>query len=109
MKYLPLLVIGLLATPAFADDVNVRAKPLPNETAISGTVAVDLTCLIESDASLKDCRLADGATATKHDEDAAVTFINAKGHVTGAFVAGYRTTVKVTLNVGHALPLLPIR
>ena len=155
MKYLPLLVLGLLATPAFADDVNVKAtaipnlyapvgpydvaclylnghnacrlekrhvdglilvddvnvpvKPLANETAIPGTVAVWLNCAVQPDASLNDCRLADGATASRRDQDEAIGFITTRGHVAGAFVSGGRETLKVTLNVGHAPSLLPIR
>ncbi len=109
MKVLPLLALGLLATPAFADDVNVAARPLQNETAIRYTTSVQLSCLIQLDASLNDCRLADGAKASKQDADTAAAQINGKGHVAGAFVAGYRTQVKVTLNKGEPLALLPIR
>ncbi len=159
MKYLPLLALGLLATPAFADDtfvravpipnftatmrptdtlclvkgdmmvkddvcsqnarqaprlllvddVNVPARPLPNETAIPGAVAVDLTCLIQDDASLADCRLADGAKASQHDADTAIAKVNGKLHMTGSFVAGQRTPVSVALNFGKTLPLLSIR
>lgn len=109
MKYLPLLALGLLATPAFADDVNVQAKPLANETAIPFTVAVDLSCMIGTDASLNDCKLADGAKVSKPDEDTAVAQINGKGHVAGPFVAGYRTHVKVILNKGKSLSLVPLR
>ena len=158
MKYLPLLVFGLLATPAFADDVNVKPEPIPNvfaakgsspivchyalnsdkgavclpekghrssmilvddvnvpvkplanETAIPFTVAVDLSCMIQSDASLNDCKPVDGAKTSKPDEDTAIAQINGKGHVTGPFVAGYRTHITVILNKGKSLPLEPIR
>jgi len=106
MKYLPLLVLGLLATPAFADDVDVPAKPLPNETVTSTPIA--LSCLIQPDASLNDCRLADGEKVPKKDEAAAIDIVNGKGHVTGMFVAGDRTRVRVILRSGGA-PLLPVR
>ncbi len=155
MKYLPLLVLGLVATPAFADDPTVRAMPIPNEstampwhdavclangnlmvkqtcsqndpklilvddvsvpvkplaneTAIPGAVAVDLTCLIQDDASLTDCKLADGFKASQRDADTAIAKVNGKMHMTGSFVAGQRTHVSVALNFGKPLPLLPIR
>jgi hypothetical protein len=106
MKYLPLLVLGLFATPAFADDVNVKAMPLPNATATKPPIA--LSCLIQPDASLNDCRLADGVKASKTDEDAAIGMVNGKGHVAGAFTAGLRTIVTVALHKG-GMPLTPIR
>ena len=159
MKYLPLLVCGLLVTPAFADDVNVKATPIPNlvapadpndvlcvftgnpthdakcraiiaryrpglilvddvnvpakplanETAISRAVAVDLSCVIQADASLNDCKLADGATASKQDEAMAIGETNGKQHIAGAFTPGARTNIKIVVNVGKALPLIPIR
>ena len=109
MKYLSLLALGLLAMPAFADDVNVPVKPLANETAIPGAVAVDLTCLIQDDASLTDCKLADGAKASPPDANAAIAHVNGKVHMTGAFVAGQRTYISVALHSGKPLPLLPIR
>ena len=114
MKILPLLassllLAGLLAAPAFADDVNVKARPLPNETAIPGTVAVNLICTIQMDASVNNCKVADGDKASQFDAASAVAAANGKMHVAGAFVAGYPTHLKVVLNVGHALPLLPIR
>jgi len=95
MKYRPLLALGLLATPAFADDVNVKVQPLANETAISGTVDVDLICTIQYDASLNACKLADGAKVSNKDEDTAITQVNGKSHVPGPFVAGVQAQVKV--------------
>ncbi len=106
MKYLPLLAVGLLATPAFADDVNIQAKPLPNATATIDSVT--LSCLVQSDASLNDCQLADGAKVSKKDEDDAIDRVNGKGHVAGAFVAGQRTKVTVVLRASDGVALLPV-
>jgi len=106
MKYLPLLALGLLATPAFADDVNVPFKPLPNATATIDKVT--LSCLVRSDASLGDCRLADGAKASKKDQDAAIGVVNGKGHFAGAFVAGQRANVTVVLRSTGGLAMLPV-
>jgi len=106
MKVLPFLAVALIATPAFADDVNVPAKPLPNETATTTPVA--LSCLVQSDASLSDCQLADGERVSKKNTDEAIGMINGKMHVTGAFAAGSRKTVTVLLH-GGGTPLLPIR
>ena len=155
MKYLPLLVLGLIAGPAFADDANVKAVPipnettttapmdalclatgnlmvkqtcalndpklvlvdnvnvtpqlLPNETAIPGRVSVNLICLVQSDASVNACKVADGDKSSSHNVEAAIEAANGKIHVTGAFVAGNAAHLKVTLNAAHALPLVPIR
>ncbi len=155
MKYLPLLALGLLATPAFADDtvakavpipnestvtpwrdalclatgdlmvkqtcsqnapklvlvddVNIKAQPLANEMAIPGRIAVNLICQVQSDASVNACKVADGDKSSGHDVAAAVEAANGKIHVTGAFAAGTTTRLKIILNVGQALPLLPIR
>ena len=106
MRYLPLLALGLLATPAFADDVSVPAKPLLNATATINKVT--LSCLVQSDASLGDCRLADGEKASKKDEDAAIGVVDGKGHFAGAFVAGQRTNVTVVLRATGQIGLLPV-
>ena len=106
MKYLPLLAIGLLATPAFADNVNVGVKPLPNATAT--ITSVPLSCEIQADASLNNCQLADGAKVSKKDEADAIGQVNGKGHVTGAFVAGKRTHLTVKLRDNGGISLLPI-
>ena len=106
MKYLPLLALGLLATSAFADDVSVLAKPLSNATAAIDKVT--LSCLVQSDASLGDCRLADGEKASKTDADAAIGVVSGKGHFAGAFVAGQRANVTVVLRSTGKIALLPI-
>lgn len=106
MKYLPLLAFGLLATPAFADEIIASAKPLPNATVT--ITSVSLSCEIQPDASLNHCRLADGATASKKDQDMAIGMINGKGHVAGAFVAGSYTRLKVVVRDSGRMTLLPI-
>jgi len=108
MKPLFLLALALLATPAFADDVNVKAQPLPNERAIKGTVAVNLICLVQTDASVSDCKVAEEDKPSDRQAADAIAAAN-KIHMTGAFKAGQTTRIKVVLNTGHALPLLPIR
>ena len=106
MKYLPLLVLGLIATPAFADDVGVPVKPLANATATIDKVT--LSCLVQSDASLNDCRPAEGSKASKKDEEAAIGVVNGKGHFAGAFVAGQRANVTVVLRSTGGIALLPV-
>ena len=106
MKYLPLLVLGLLAAPAFADDVNVPVTPLPNDMMMATPVA--LSCLIQPDASLSDCRLADGAKASKADQDAAIAHATFNIRMAGAFTAGNRTRLTILVRKGGA-PVLPIR
>ncbi len=91
------------------DDVSVAAKPLPNETAIPGTIAVNLICLVQSDASVNACKVADGDKSSGRDVAAAIAATNGKMHVTGAFAAGTTARLKIVLHVGQALPLLPIR
>jgi hypothetical protein len=155
MKYLPLLVLGLVATPAFADDPTVRAMPIPNEstampwhdavclangnlmvkqtcsqndpklilvddvsvpvkplaneTAIPGTVDVDLICTVQYDASLNDCKLADGVKVSKKDEDTAISQIDGKSRVREPFRAGVQVQEKVVLQTGKALPVILLR
>ncbi len=106
MKYLPLLAIGLLATPTFADEINASVKPLPNVTA--AITWVPLSCEIQADASLNNCQLEDGAKVSKKDEADAIGLVDGKGHVTGAFVAGKRTRLTVKLAKGNGGRLLPI-
>jgi len=106
MKYLPLLALGLLAAPAFADDISASAGPLPNATTI--VTAVPLSCEIQADASLNNCQLADGAKVSKADEAEAIGQVDGKGHVAGAFVAGKRAHVVVRLTRVGAIRLLPI-
>lgn len=112
MKYLPLLVVGLLAAPglanpAFADEINASVQPLPNATVT--LVKVDLSCTVQPDASLNDCHLADGAKASKHDEETAINWINGTGHMNGAFVAGSRTKITVRLPVSKSSSLVLLR
>ena len=54
MKYLPLLALGLLAAPAFADDVNVKAMPIPNEIAPVGPASI--LCHLTGDLMIDGAR-----------------------------------------------------
>ena len=99
MKHLPLLVLGLLATPAFADDVSLKAGPLPAETAIAGNTVVDLVCTVQSDASLNGCRLAeDTRKVSAQDRDTALGLVNGKGHMAGHVQAGSTVHLKITID-----------
>ena len=99
MKYLPLLVLGLLATPAFADDVSLKAGPLPDETAVVGNTVVDLVCTVQSDASLSGCRVSEGARrVSAQDRDTALDMVNGKGHMAGHVQAGSTVHLKITID-----------
>jgi hypothetical protein len=93
MKYLPLLVLGLMAAPAFADDLTARVMPIPNET--TATARTDALCLATADVMVKKtCALNDPKLVLVDDVNVPVKPLSNETAIAGAVLVDLVCVVK---------------